>query len=255
MVGFWRVGAEGPTARIALEPGVSLDGPGDIAPTIRRHYLAALKSLSRQDDLTATWTGVTIPLSTLTSCGEVGSSGTTFWTATDAIWLTCGNLAKFDARNDIRGEDWGKRRVREYKLDIESSRDERRVQVVGRRWNIGRCVPKNYSCRIYYALGVRLQLTTEMPQYDEHLAQLPWGLTGETTPVIGKRKVILRRGDLRIKHNVCIAEIEDACHLGLDVLHRLGCCIDTRLGVLRVGSTELMVSTRHDLSSPINPSR
>ncbi|KAJ8881172.1 hypothetical protein PR048_017645 [Dryococelus australis] len=68
-------------------------------------------------------------------------------------------------------------------------------------------------------------------------------VTGETTLVICKRKVILKLGDFSIEHDDYIAEIEDECLLGLDVLCRL---------LLQVGSTELVVLTQHNLFFPIS---
>ncbi|KAJ8892453.1 hypothetical protein PR048_005033 [Dryococelus australis] len=76
--------------------------------------------------------------------------------------------------------------------------------------------------------------------------------TGETTPVRGNRKAIIKLTDLSIQHNVYIAEIEDGCILGPDALHKLGCCTNTLLGMLQVCSTELVVSTQHDLSSAVS---
>ena len=64
-------------------------------------------------------------------------------------------------------------------------------------------------------------------------------VTGETTPVRSRGRVVLQIGNFKTSHDVWIAEIENECILGLDFLVPNDCIVDMTEACLRIGTEEI----------------
>lgn len=64
-------------------------------------------------------------------------------------------------------------------------------------------------------------------------------VTGETTPVRGRGKLTFQVGNLKVVHEVWVADIENECILGLDFLTSNDCVVDVRESCLHIGPEEI----------------
>ncbi|CAB3976838.1 Hypothetical predicted protein [Paramuricea clavata] len=64
-------------------------------------------------------------------------------------------------------------------------------------------------------------------------------VTGETTPVQSRGKLAFQVGNLKVVHDVWIADVENECILGLDFLISNDCVVDVQESCLRIGPEEI----------------
>ncbi|CAI5636753.1 unnamed protein product [Oreochromis niloticus] len=66
-----------------------------------------------------------------------------------------------------------------------------------------------------------------------------WSLTGERTDMRGKKPLRIRVKDLELVHDFWLADIQDQCIIGLDLLTRWGACVDTAKLAITLGTETL----------------
>ncbi len=64
-------------------------------------------------------------------------------------------------------------------------------------------------------------------------------VTGETAPIEGKARLQLKIGSTTVSHDMWVANIQDECIVGLDLLEPLGCLVDLSESVLQIGEEEI----------------
>ncbi|XP_025754447.1 uncharacterized protein LOC112842363 [Oreochromis niloticus] len=64
-------------------------------------------------------------------------------------------------------------------------------------------------------------------------------VTGERTDMLGKKPLRIRVKDLELVHDFWLADIQEQCIIGLDLLTRWGACVDTAKLVITLGTETL----------------
>jgi hypothetical protein len=76
-------------------------------------------------------------------------------------------------------------------------------------------------------------------------------VTGETTPVQRRGKLAFQVGNLKVVHDVWIADIENECILGLDFLISNDCVVDVQESCLRIGPEEIRFKRMTATKKPV----
>lgn len=68
-------------------------------------------------------------------------------------------------------------------------------------------------------------------------------VTGETSPAIGEAEVEVELGQLRIRHRVLVADIDDDFIMGMDLIGKYGLAYDPEERILKIGNESFVLET------------